>query len=197
MLVTISRALETIATDDPDGSPAVDAILEVAGIARSTFYVHFEDKADLMLALAEYVRGELGRAGSALWDPAWPDDRAGVRRAIDTLDEAFRGLRGTLAAVVSATVHDSRLRDAYRDTIRPAIDNVASRIHAGQAAGRIPAKIDGDATASWLVWAVERGLQELRGPDGVADERTLDGLAGLIWNLLLAPTAEPHADVRP
>ncbi|MCK9249450.1 MAG: TetR/AcrR family transcriptional regulator [Solirubrobacteraceae bacterium] len=195
MVVTIAGALETMADQGAEDGPPIDAMLDVAGIARSTFYVHFEDKADLMLALAEHVWRELGRAGSALWEPSWPDDRAAVRRSIDTLDAAFRRLRGTLGVVVAATVHDSGLRDAYRATIRPAIDNVAGRIRDGQADGRIPAAIDADQTASWLVWAVERGLQELRDADGVADDATLDALAGLIWNLLLAPTVDGGDDV--
>ena len=46
---------------------SVEAIITAGGISRSTFYVYFEDKGDLLVAMAQDVIGDLVADGASWW----------------------------------------------------------------------------------------------------------------------------------
>src|SRR6185503_18286531 len=62
----LRRALE-LAEDSPYSDLTVDEIARAAGISRSAFYIHFQDKQDLLIAAVEEVAGELYEMAERWW----------------------------------------------------------------------------------------------------------------------------------
>src|SRR5262245_50432692 len=49
------------------GEISVDRLSSAAGLTRTTFYVYFESKADLLIAWLEDAAAEIGDAGAEWW----------------------------------------------------------------------------------------------------------------------------------
>src|SRR3989441_12865386 len=69
---------------------SVERLVSEAGISRSTFYVYFEDKGDLLRGWFEDVAADLNRAARAWWtlgpDATYDD----VRAALETVVMTYR-----------------------------------------------------------------------------------------------------------
>src|SRR5439155_1348613 len=92
-----------------------DGLAEVregeAGVSRSTFYVYFEDKGDLLQVLTEDVMTEVIDAARGWWELPREADRADVEAAMRVIAAAYRGHVTLMAAVVEASSYDARVRE--------------------------------------------------------------------------------------
>lgn len=64
----ITEAFITLLAVYPFEKITVHAIVHKAGISRSTFYMHFQDKIDLLDQMTEQILGELVELYSTEWD---------------------------------------------------------------------------------------------------------------------------------
>ncbi|MCK9248012.1 MAG: TetR/AcrR family transcriptional regulator [Solirubrobacteraceae bacterium] len=186
MLLDISRSFED---DDPrarrPGELHLDELLEAAGIARSTFYVYFEDRADLLSALSELVLGELIEAARFWWALPDPVTRDDVREAMERIADAYRTHRGAVELAAGTAVESTRARDGFRANVGAVIASFAAGIDEGRRRGTIVDDVDPTAAATWLVWMLERGLARLLMPaDAEETDRVLRSLTDLVWNIL-------------
>lgn len=77
---------------------SVERLAARAGISRSTFYVHFQDKGELARKLAATVLTQLGEMAQRWWHGAEHADRAALREAITAIVDVYR--RHAAAAVL-------------------------------------------------------------------------------------------------
>jgi len=188
MLLRVSDVLEQTADDVDPAGRQIDDLLAAAGIARSTFYLHFRDKAELLDALGEHVFGEFLDVAGFWWALEAPVTRPDVREAMERLCDAYRVRRGTVSAVVDAAANDTGLRDRYRRLVHEVVGALEAAIVAGQLTGTIDASLDARGTATWIAWMIERGMTQLVMPaDANATDRLLQTLTDLVWNALYAP----------
>ncbi len=87
---------------------SIQQLCSEAGIARSTFYVYFRDKADLVARLAEEMVGQLSEAASTWWQPGASREEllASTRRVI----EIYAAHSALFAALTETAAYDADMR---------------------------------------------------------------------------------------
>ena len=176
----------------PFSAISVEQLITGAEIARSTFYVYFEDKGALVLELADRVTREVGEAATS-WYKLQPGlTREELKAALGEVVQEFVRHRHMLAAVAEAAAYDSRVRAQYAGVMNHRFDDMATGFREQQIAGAIPADVDVASVAPWLGWMIERGLYQLtaNSEDGVAER--LDGMTTVVWQTLYAGAAKPR-----
>jgi AcrR family transcriptional regulator len=165
---------------------SVERLVGEAGVSRSTFYVYFEDKGDLLQALTEDVMTEVIDAARGWWELPPDADRADVEAAMTGIVAAYRGHVTLMAAVVEASSYDARVRERFGELIQLALGEVASHIAEGQTRGFVRRDVDAEPVAGWLTWMAERGLYQLvrLADDEAGVERLTAALSAIVWNTL-------------
>lgn len=180
------EALEPmLASGEAYSDISVERLITAVDISRSTFYIYFDDKGELLKAIGEDVTLDLAAAGAHWFELPADADRADLRAALVPLFETYRRHRQVLQAITEAASYDANIRALHLALVERASTGLADHLRVQQAAGAVPAELDPDASARWLVWMLERGLYQLFGPsDQAAGEHLLDTLAALVWRAL-------------
>ncbi len=143
-------------------APSLDAICARAGYTRGAFYVHFRDRADLMVAVVEHAMTVFMDAviatGGEGHDLERTIDRfagavAGSLAASGTRDRPMLPLPAgvSFARVLEGVTRDPRLTKGFRMILEGAAVRLATIATAGEAAGTIRADVDSTQTAHLLV----------------------------------------------
>ena len=164
---------------------SVEAIITAGGISRSTFYVYFDDKGDLLVAMAQEVIGDLVATGSSWWDLPVDATRADLHKALQVPIDTYRQHRTILGTVAETAAYDLRVREQQRSLIDQVVAALTTYIGDAQRAGVTAPNLDAARTAQWLIWMIERGLYQLVGSaDEQEVERQLDALTEIIWRVI-------------
>jgi AcrR family transcriptional regulator len=166
---------------------SLERLVVTAGVARSTFYVYFGDKGDLMRSWLEAVTLDLDGSAErwlSLDEHAGRDD---VRDALGTIIKTYIPYIPLMAAAFDAAAYDPGVRDATTAMMRHNIDGLTAHILVGQNAGFVDPGLRAEEVATWLMWMAERGFHLLIGGATEAErERLLDGYTSIVWNTLYA-----------
>ncbi|MET8424483.1 TetR/AcrR family transcriptional regulator [Nocardia sp. NPDC004860] len=179
----IIDAAKEFLRERPFREMTVDAVMSLTGLKRPAFYVHFRDRHDLALRVAD----ELGQDVSEMLD-RWlvgTDLLNDARAAFEGLAEVYLKHGAVLSALADAAASDEKVDAAYSGLMERFADATARRIIDDQAAGRISADLDAVETARALVWMDERYLNRVlaRAPQ-VDPKRVVDVLYN-IWMSVL------------
>jgi AcrR family transcriptional regulator len=166
---------------------SVERLITAVDISRSTFYVYFDDKGDLLGAMAEDVTRDLAEAGSAWFGLATDATKNDLRDALAELFATYRRHRTLLGAITESAAFDARVRERHEALVDEAVSGLDSHIKDHQSAGAAAPDLDARRTAQWLTWMYERGLYQLVGPASAAETRKLlDTATNLIWRAIYA-----------
>ncbi|MEO3788290.1 TetR/AcrR family transcriptional regulator [Actinocorallia sp. B10E7] len=169
-----------------DGTPytelPVQRIAEAAGVARSTFYLHFPDKSRLLIALAE-------QGGQRMFDAAitwWRGDHStgpdGVAEAIARMIAEYRANRWVLLAVSEVSAYDPDVTAYYQARLDRFTRLTRERLDEERLAGTVSPGLDSPTTAALLTWMVERTISmHCRDDDTAGDEQLARSLGRAIW----------------
>lgn len=164
---------------------SVERLVSEAGMSRSTFYVYFEDKGDLLVALTGDVIQQLLTAGQVWWDQPATATRDDVRDALDGIMELYTRHRVVLMAVIEVSSYDEAVRETFADMMQENVQGMAAHIRRGQKEGFVHPDLDARRTAAWLVWMAERGFYQLIDPATPRSRQALVvALNEIIWNVL-------------
>lgn len=168
----------------------VGRIVAAAGISRTTFYVYFEDKTDLLRTWYSDVTEDIIDAARAWWELDATVTREKVRAAIDRIVQAYRPHPELMAATHEATGYDQGVRDLVRSAMERYIAGLSEHLVRGQRDGFIDPTLPPAETSYWLQWMAERGLHRMGTvTDDDEIERLIDAYAGIVWNALYAPVS--------
>jgi TetR/AcrR family transcriptional regulator, ethionamide resistance regulator len=182
LLEAVERAL---ASGDSYTELSVERLANEAKLSRSTFYVYFEDKGDLLRVLVADVIGRLIEATRVWWDLPRGFTRDDVHDAMTLLIDTYRPHNRLLGAVADTASYDAGVREAFMEMMDLSVKGVEDHIIRGQREGFVRPEIDPHPVASWLTWMTERGLYELvPGADDAVLARLADAQATIIWNTL-------------
>ncbi len=175
-----------------DGTPytelSIQQLCSEAGIARSTFYVYFRDKPDLVARLAEEMVGQLAGAASAWWEPG--SERADVLAATRRLIGLYREHASLLAALTETAAYDVELREVQVEIVERYARPLAQLIEHGHHDGEVR-DVHPRETVSSLAWMVQGSLYHLgREADDAELDRLAETLTAIIWHALF-PDGEP------
>jgi AcrR family transcriptional regulator len=164
---------------------SVEAIITAGGISRSTFYVYFADKGDLLVAMAQDVIGDLVADGASWWELPTDATREDLHKALRVPIDTYRKHRTILGTVAETAAYDPRVREQQQNLIRQVVSALTTYITEAQRSGTADTTLDANRTARWLIWMIERGLYQLiGGADGDETERLLDALTDIVWRVI-------------
>jgi len=150
----ILQAVESLVA--AESAVSISAVVEAAGVTRSTFYSQFADIDDLALALLTDEFHSIGIDDIAQRQGAHPDERQIARRAAERLVDHIDGrrlfYRAALEWRLTARVH-STLATAFADQVSASIAVMGDRVPPAQRDGFTARYIGGGAMAmitSWL-----------------------------------------------
>ncbi|HWJ82478.1 MAG TPA: TetR/AcrR family transcriptional regulator [Nocardioides sp.] len=179
------------------GTPFVDLsverIIKAGGISRSAFYNYFDDKADLLVAMADGVIADLIDTGRSWWALSPTSTKAELREALSAPLGNYRAHQMVLGAIVEVATYDERVRAKQEWLIGTVSSALADHIREGQRAGSVDPELDADRTARWLVWMLERGLYQMVTPaDQGEAEKLMDAITDVVWRVLYAGFRDPE-----
>jgi len=164
---------------------SVESLIKAGGISRSTFYAYFEDKGDLLSAMAADVIAELFEAGRSWWDLPDDGDKQALREALRPALETQRRHRAILGAVAESAAYDPRVREQHTRLVSEVAANLATHVRGAQRRGAACPDLDAVRVARWLIWMHERGLHQLVTPAAPAEAgKLLDALTDIVWRTL-------------
>lgn len=200
------RVLAAVHALVADGTPytelPVQRIAEAAGVARSTFYLHFPDKSRLLIALAEQGGQAMFDAAVAWWRGDHSDGPSGVETAMTRMLQEYRANRWVLLALSEVSAYDPDVAAFYHARLTRFTELTRHRLESDQASGAVPPDLDPSTTASVLTWMVERTISmHCRTQPPAADPPLARTLARAIWLTVYAaaPAVPPpgHAERPP
>jgi AcrR family transcriptional regulator len=166
---------------------SVEQIITAGGISRSTFYVYFDDKGDLLGAMAQHVTADLIGVGHHWWELAGDASRDELREALRPPIDTYRSHTTILGAVVETAAYDARVKTQQQTLIDEVVASLTRHIEQHQRQGSAAPELDAKRTAQWLIWMIERGLYELVSPAADAEaERLLEAVTDVVWRTLYA-----------
>ncbi len=169
---------------------SVDRLSTEAGISRASFYIYFEDKADLLRRLARQVMGDLADGGARWWSVAWRHDPDDVRAAMAGIIARYRRHQPVLVALNEMAAYDPLVAATYRDLLADVSQRLTRVIEDGQADGSIRRGLPAATTADTLTWMVERAChQNLPVKPRDYDAELAATLAEIVWGALYLKAA--------
>jgi TetR/AcrR family transcriptional regulator, ethionamide resistance regulator len=157
----------------------VQRLAAEAGVARSTFYLHFRDKTELLLKLT----ATLTEPALALIAAAPPEvGREGMAQAMVEVIRYYRERRHLLAAVLEVTAYDPAVRATWEAELELFTDRAAEWLRAEQAAGRTSPDLEPGTASRVFVWG---GIQVIANQvltgDPAQDAAVAREIASLQW----------------
>jgi AcrR family transcriptional regulator len=161
-----------------------------AGVARSSFYVHFKDKSDLLIRLA----GQLTVSNfdtASTWRPA--DGVEVLAEAFAKIVTAFREHAAVRRAVAEAAAYDESVRAFWARELDQFSTWTAHLLQLEQAAGRTPPDLDLDSATAVIVLGGERAIvNHVNTHDATTDRAFATELARIWWHGAYRRTPDPH-----
>lgn len=178
----ILEAAERLLTDGASFTElGVQRIVAEAGVARSSFYAHFEDKTDLLLALTPRISATALEA-HATWDPASDDAFASMLDGFVAIVSHYREHAEILAAVLQVAGYDDRVAAQWDAEVAVFRRRTERWLDAERTAGRTAPDLDSPSAARIVVDGGLRAIsdQVIRGA-AADDELFARELAATWW----------------
>ncbi|MEU0343291.1 TetR/AcrR family transcriptional regulator [Streptomyces bobili] len=162
---------------------SVEQIAHAAGISRSTFYLYFRDKVDVLLRVSGSLRSRSYEIAEA-WQPCGPDGGAdGLARTYEQIMRHYREHAALLSAIHEVAAYDPAVRDAWAAHQDRFVDNLVAVLKEEQRAGRTPADIDPWLAARLIVQGGGEVItRHVVGSDGSDDAVVARELAHGYWH---------------
>jgi AcrR family transcriptional regulator len=159
----------------------IQKVTSAAGVARSTFYVYFGDKVELLIRLTQRL-GEESFEFFEDWSPRDEDAFEGLIRAFTSVTAHYRRKSHLLAAVLEVAAYDREFSTFWQQRLDPFRANITTLLQAEQAAGRTAASFDAAAAAFVMVTSsLQTIAQQIVAGDESTDEQTARELAVQQW----------------
>ncbi len=179
---------ELLAAGETISELPVERVASAAGVSRSTFYVYFEDKGELLRAWFEEIQASLDEAVLGWWSVDATCTRDDVRAALAHVVRTYRPHAALMAAMYDSSVSDPSIRELVDAMLESSSRGLAKHIRKGQADGFVDAGMPRREVARWLTLMAERGLHRMvAGADDAEVEALIDGYTTIVWNTLYAP----------
>jgi AcrR family transcriptional regulator len=179
----ITNAVERLLDDGHEyAALTVAQICDEADFPRSTFYFHFRDKGDLLVAMTEGAKTFLLDTARTWWEADAEMPREELEEVVGLLVGAYRAHEGLLNAVMDARPYDQAVNDAFAAMVEEIRSGLEGHITRGQVSGRFDRTLDAACAAGWIVSMFERSLHQL--VVGLSDEEAdeyADTLSTFVW----------------
>ncbi|MFR9806835.1 TetR/AcrR family transcriptional regulator [Pseudonocardia sp. RS010] len=187
----LQRSAESLTADGGSFSALpVERLAAGAGMSRATFYIYFEDKAELVTSWFAQLAERITEAGEPWWgavEPVTPDT---VRATLAAVLAVYQRHRTVFAAVEEMVPLDPRLREVVEAEHALRVRQLAAHVRHGQEGGWIDSVLLADETAQWLTVMIERVATGVAVTDADAAAALAESGAGVVWRALYARVAD-------
>lgn len=180
LLANVERLLQ----DESWTDLSVERICAESGVARSTFYLFFEDQGHLLTVLADQALEAITNAGEGWWSLPRDAAREDLVAAVASIFDAYAEHGTLLTAVVEAASYDERVREQFDSLMERSFSAVTEHIARAQEEGWMDPALDADSVAHWLSWMGESGLRVMLHRDSRHRTKMLEAYADIVWNVL-------------
>jgi TetR/AcrR family transcriptional regulator, ethionamide resistance regulator len=142
------------------GDLSVERIVATAGVARSTFYTYYDDKAAMLRALSAHTLIRLYEGPRGWISKGSEARRSDIARGLRELLDTFLENEVVMRAVAEASGYDPSVREAYIGGVEDYARALARFIRAGHKAGRMR-DVPPVETATALAWMTERTVSRV------------------------------------
>lgn len=157
----------------------LEDVMAAAGLSRTAFYRHFDDRHTLLLAMLEEVRDHVGETGID-WKTGTGDPVSALCVGLTELAAAMQEHGRLMQAIADAAAYDPGIRAARHEMIGFFDAVTAQRIRADVAAGRSRVRLP-DQVAHALVRMNESLLLDAFGHPPYADRREVVATMCEVW----------------
>jgi AcrR family transcriptional regulator len=156
-------------------------IVGEAGVARSSFYAHFDDKTDLLLALTPRLSA-VAHDAHAAWDPADDDAFSAMLDGFTAIVRHYRDHAEVLAAVLEVAGYDARMAARWDAEVAVFRRRTEGWLEGERAEGRTSVALRPGAAARIVVDGGMRAItdQVIRG-DAADDASFAAELTAMWW----------------
>jgi AcrR family transcriptional regulator len=159
---------------------SVQRIAEEAGVARSTFYLCFQDKSDVLLRLTGTIKDELYAMGEK-WRPM-EDGPEALGEIYLRQIRHYRDRAPLMAAITEVTGYDEAFRDAGVQSIKRFTRRIVAKFRDEQRAGRLPDGVDPAIAGQVMAWSGEQVIaRQVSIGDPADDAEVARTLAETLW----------------
>jgi AcrR family transcriptional regulator len=196
---SLLRAVEFLLTEGWSFTElSVQRIADEAGIPRSTFYLYFPDKAQLIMRLTGQVYDEVFAETFAWFPGDHRDGPAGMASALAAVIARYRQHFPVLRAVTEVAGYEPAVAEFYRRRILDFATGMEARLQLARDGGQLRPDVDIPATTQIMCWSTERSITEhiLGDPEGAGDHRLAEALARVQWLTMYGDARRPPAPIR-
>jgi AcrR family transcriptional regulator len=159
----------------------IQRIADEAGIARSSFYLNFADKSDLLIRLADAATDDLfGVAERRLAESEVLTEEALHDTFLSVVSE-YRRHSSALGAMNEVAAYDAEVASFWRAKVDRFGDALRERLQRDREAGRVATDLDVDFTAHWIVWGSERSVAQHLAAGATEDDRLAAAVSRSVW----------------
>jgi AcrR family transcriptional regulator len=169
---------------------SVEQLCSEAGVARSTFYVHFRDKGDLVVRVAARMLEQVSDAAAAWWSPG--SDREELLVATRRLIDVYARHLEIFGALTDTAAYDPALRRVQEEMVDRHAEPLARLVEAGKRDGTVR-PVHTRETVVALVGMVQGACQRFAGGDDAALDRLAETVTSIAWHALYPDAAEGAA----
>jgi TetR/AcrR family transcriptional regulator, ethionamide resistance regulator len=150
------RATEDLLEVRPLHELTVGQILEVAGVSRRTFYVHFASKYEVVAALLKRTLDEVMAGAEPYLQAQGQPVATALRNTLDSSASAWSAHAALMNSVIENMHAVPRLKILWQQYSERFVEAIAGRIEADRADGVAPAGLNAAALAVGFVATGER-----------------------------------------
>ncbi len=164
---------------------SVATIAEEAGIARSTFYVHFADKTELLIRLGQAAMADIVAEGRHWLEAEHSGGVEELTPSIARMIATYRRHEPLFDAVLAGTGYDPLVAAFWRAHIEQLVAAGTDRLGRARADGLVNPDLDIEPLARTVAWSVERTISmhvAQRPPDD--DPSVAAALARALWLMI-------------
>jgi AcrR family transcriptional regulator len=190
VILRLKQALERSLADGGNYSELdVETLSNEAGLSRSSFYVYFDSKVELIREIADDVISGVIDMGDSWWDLPADATKADLRAALEHTYRAYRAQSALVGVFIEATAYDTAIREQYQALMQRSRARIEAHIRDGQQHGTVRAAVDPDTCATWLTALMSRGSHELiRAAPPEQVSARIAALTDIIWATLYEGT---------
>lgn len=170
---------------------SVERIVQEASLSRTTFYVYFEGKGDLLVGLAEDAIQAVNDAAASWWELPPNAPRTDVYAAMRKVIGVYAANSSIMQAVAEVAAYDDRVRRSFAQSLDESRRSLRGHIKRGLEGGWVRRGIDVHRTADWLLWMSDRGFFQMVRPaanDPGELDRLAESLTTVVWSTLYEGT---------
>ncbi|MFA5937857.1 MAG: TetR/AcrR family transcriptional regulator [Sinimarinibacterium sp.] len=167
---------------------SVEELAAEAGIARSTFYLHFHDKSELVRRLMKRVTHELLDATNVWFESEHPENPSRLEQSLRGIAHVYLKYQAIMQAITETAAYDEDVASMFRETMSNLSTNTRAVVKRGQKEGWVRLDVTPEV-ADALTWMVERCcLQLLTTQKATQRERMIGALTHVVSRSLFAAT---------